>query len=85
MAVVGGGDTAMEEAIFLTRFAASVTIIHRKKDFRASKVMVDRARKTPKIKWELECEVEEILTSPKPPLNRESVIGLKLKTRSLGN
>ena len=84
VAVVGGGDTAMEEAIFLTRFAASVTIINRKKDFRASKVMVDRARKTPKIKWELECEVEEILTSPKPPLNRESVIGLKLKNTVTG-
>ena len=84
VAVVGGGDTAMEEANFLTRFAKSVTIIHRKKDFRASKVMVERAKKNPKIKWELESEVSEILTLPKPPLNRESLSGLKLKNTVTG-
>ena len=61
IAVVGGGDSAMEEATFLTKFAETVTIIHRREEFRASKIMLERARANPQIKWEVNKTVEKVI------------------------
>lgn len=59
--VVGGGDSAMEEAIFLTKFARSVTIVHRREEFRASRIMLERAKANEKIKWRTHAELVEVL------------------------
>jgi thioredoxin reductase (NADPH) len=72
IAVVGGGDSAMEEANFLTRFAKSVTLVHRREEFRASKVMLKRAQENPKIKWMLNSAITEIVGA-------HTVEGLKIK------
>lgn len=77
IAVVGGGDSAMEEANFLTRFASKVVLIHRRDSFRASKIMVDRASANPKIEFLFNHEVIDVL-------GEDKVIGLKLKNTVTG-
>jgi thioredoxin reductase (NADPH) len=65
IAVVGGGDSAMEEALFLTKFASHVTVVHRRGTLRASKIMQDKAFANPKISFEWNSEVEEVIDSGK--------------------
>ncbi len=75
VAVVGGGDSAMEEATFLTKFASEVSIIHRREEFRASKIMLERARANEKIKWIVNAAVEEVFDPA-----QKAVSGIKLKS-----
>ena len=82
VAVVGGGDTAIEEATFLTKFASKVTIIHRRDALRASKIMQEKAFKNPKIAFVWESVVEEILG--KSEHGKKVVTGVKLKNMKTG-
>jgi thioredoxin reductase (NADPH) len=77
--VIGGGDSAMEEALFLTRFATKVTIIHRSENFRASRIMLERARQHDKIKFLTNTVVEDVYD----PI-RDEVTGLKLRNLKSG-
>jgi thioredoxin reductase (NADPH) len=77
IAVVGGGDSAMEEATFLTRFARSVTVVHRRDTLRASKIMQDRALSNPKIRFAWDSEVTEVV-------GEDRVSGLRLRNIKTG-
>jgi len=79
IAVVGGGDSAMEEATFLTRFASKVTLIHRREQFRASKIMLDRARANSKIAFLTDTVVDDILD-----VSKKEVTALRLRNLKSG-
>jgi thioredoxin reductase (NADPH) len=79
IAVIGGGDSAMEEALFLTRFASKVTVIHRSTTFRASKIMLDRARKHPKIEFLTDTVVDDV-----HDVQKKEVTGLRLRNLKSG-
>jgi thioredoxin reductase (NADPH) len=79
IAVIGGGDSAMEEATFLTRFATKVTLIHRREEFRASKIMLDRARANPKIAFLTDTVVDDVLD-----VGKKEVTALRLRNLKSG-
>ena len=77
--VIGGGDSAMEEATFLTRFATKVTLIHRREQFRASKIMLDRARANSKIEFLTDTVVDDVFD-----VSKKEVTGLRLRNLKSG-
>ncbi|MFW6276786.1 MAG: NAD(P)/FAD-dependent oxidoreductase, partial [Bacteroidota bacterium] len=80
--VIGGGDSAMEEANYLTHFGKTVTIIHRRKEFRASKIMIDRARNNPKIDFKLNTTIEEFTGEETNGI--KNLTGIRLKDAVTG-
>jgi thioredoxin reductase (NADPH) len=78
--VVGGGDSAMEEANFLTRFGSEVSLVHRREEFRASKIMLDRARHNPKIKFVMNTVVEDVFN-----VEQKLVTGVRLRNLKTGH
>ena len=79
IAVIGGGDSAMEEALFLTRFATKVTLLHRREHFRASHIMLERAMAHPQIKFRTNAAVEEVLG-----VEQKEVTGVRLRDTVTG-
>jgi thioredoxin reductase (NADPH) len=79
IAVIGGGDSAMEEALFLTRFASKVTLVHRRGEFRASKIMLDRARAHDKIEFLTDTIVDDVYD-----VKQKEVTGLRLRNTKSG-
>src|SRR6202167_1531726 len=77
--VIGGGDSAMEEANFLSRFGSEVTVVHRRDQFRASKIMLDRARSNPKVKFLLNTVVEDVFDT-----SANNVTGVRLRNLVTG-
>jgi thioredoxin reductase (NADPH) len=80
--VVGGGDTAMEEATFLSKFASKVTVVHRREELRASKIMQEKANKNPKIEFIWDSVVDEVLG--KNENGKKSLTGVRLKNLKTG-
>ena len=80
--VVGGGDTAMEEAAFLTKFASKVTIMHRRDTLRASKIMQDRSLKNPKVSFVWDSVVDEVLGNEEG--GKKTVVGVRVKNLKTG-
>lgn len=78
--VIGGGDSAMEEANFLTRFGSEVTVVHRRDEFRASKIMLDRAHANPKIKWLTSTVVDDVFD-----VEKGVVTGVRLRSTKDGH
>ncbi|MBI3587014.1 MAG: FAD-dependent oxidoreductase, partial [Ignavibacteriales bacterium] len=80
--VVGGGDTAMEEATFLTKFASKVTVVHRRNELRASKIMQEKAFKNPKIEFVWDSAVDEVLGTNTN--GKKTITGVRLKNLKTG-